>query len=140
MLIQPACCESVLGNDDIPLCAESSGRHLLIESKGLRDDVIHPLLQRVAEFDQLLSGGFLLCIYEVGRHATDLEFGVRINDVYLGPVSFCFLLVQDVHVLLLVAQEAFDVDEGVGYNLHGCFLVQLNGDWLVVLILLVIDI
>ena len=62
-------------------------------------------------------------------------FSVIVNEFQLGPVSFRFLLVHDVHVLLLVAQEAFDVDEGVGYNLNGCFLVQLNGDRLVVLVL-----
>ena len=38
-------------------------------------------------------------------------------------------------MLLLVSQEAFDVNEGVSYYLHGGLLVQLDGDRLVIFVL-----
>ena len=135
MLIQPTCCEAVFYHDVVPLCTEGSSGHLLIECKGLGDDGIHSLLQPIAKFNMPFSGGFLFGIYGVGRNGTDFVFGVTAENFQLGPVSFCFLLVQDVHMLLLVSQEAFNINEGVRYYLHGSLEVQLDGDRLVVFVL-----
>ena len=135
MLIQPTYCEAVFYYDVIPLCTEGSSGHLLIESKGLHDDGIHSLLQPIAKFNMPFSGGFLFGIYSVGRNGCDFVFSAIAENFQLGRVSFRFLLVQYVHMLLLVSQEAFDINEGVRYYLHSSLQVQLDGDRLVVFVL-----
>ena len=135
MLIQPTCCEAVFNYNVVPLCTEGSSGHLLVERECLHDDGIHSLLQPIAKFNMPFSGGFLFCIYGVGQNGTDFDSSAISNDLHLGPISCRFLLVQDVHMLLLVSQEAFDGNEGVMYPLHGGLLVQLNGDRLVIFIL-----
>ena len=135
MRIQPTCCKVVLCYDFIPLYTEGSSGYLLIECKGLWDNGIHSLIQPIAKFNMPFSGGFLFCIYGVGQNGTDFDSSAISNDLHLGPISCRFLLVQDVHMLLLVSQEAFDGNEGVMYPLHGGLLVQLNGDRLVIFIL-----
>ena len=99
------------------------------------DDGIHSLLQPIVKFNMSPSGCFLFCMYEVGQNGTDSVFSVLSDDLHLGPVSFRFMLVQDIQMLLLVSQEAFKVDEGVWYYLHGSLLVQLDGDQLIIFVL-----